>query len=123
MLAVGQGFGISVSADAIAVDVTAGYTWTGPHIFQSTITARHIAPELTDTYDLGTSVYWWRQQFVSQINATIFAESTVQLMGGWFMVPKWAGTLPAVASGVTQINLGSNAAPNVANNDVLLIRA
>ena len=35
VLAVGQGFGIVVAADAIAVDVTAGYTWTGAHIFQS----------------------------------------------------------------------------------------
>ena len=44
-----------VSADAIAVDVTAGYTWTGPHIFQSTITLV-ILPEMTDTYDLGSSI-------------------------------------------------------------------
>ncbi|MFN8466259.1 MAG: hypothetical protein U0X20_11950 [Caldilineaceae bacterium] len=118
VLAIGQGFGITVSADAIAVDVTAGYTWTGPHIFQSTMTARHIAPEATDSYDLGTSVYWWRQQYVSQINAAVFAVQTVNLYDGWLMVPKDAGKLPVVAHGQQQIDFGKPMTPG----DFLVIR-
>ena len=118
VLSIGEGFGIVVGADDIAVDVTAAYTWTGPHIFQSTVTTRHISPELTDTYDLGSSIYWWRQQFVSQINAAVFAVQTVNLYDGWLMVPKDAGKLPEVAHGQLQIDFGKSMTPG----DFLVIR-
>jgi hypothetical protein len=88
------------------LDQSIAPTWTGQHLFQNNIVARHIRPEATDTYDLGTSVYWWNQSFISQINAVIFAEQTIQLLGGWFIVPKDAGKLPAVSSAQTQIDFG-----------------
>jgi hypothetical protein len=88
------------------LDQSISPTWTGQHIFQGNVITRHIRPELTDTYDLGTEVYWYRQQFVSQINATVFAESTAQLLGGWFIIPKDAGKLGAVGSATTQVDFG-----------------
>ena len=49
-------------------------TWTGAHLFQATMTTRDLLPEATDTHDIGSSTYWYSQQFVSQINAAVFAE-------------------------------------------------
>jgi hypothetical protein len=104
---------------AVSVDVTDDYVWTGSHTFANTITARHVLPQYTDTYDVGSATLWWRQQFVSQINATIFAKETVQLYGGGLMVTKNAVTLPAVSAVQTQINFGQSMTPG----DFLLIRA
>ncbi len=53
----------------------------------------HVVPNVTDTYDLGTSSKWWRQQYVSQINGAVFAENVIQLLGGWFIVGHAQGTL------------------------------
>jgi hypothetical protein len=104
---------------AVSVDVADDYVWTGAHTFASTITARHVLPQYTDTYDIGSVTLWWRQQFVSQINATIFAKETVQLYGGGLMVTKNAVTLPAVGASQTQIDFGQSMTPG----DFLLIRA
>jgi len=49
VLAVGEGNGISVSADAIAVDVTDNFDWTGSHDFQSTLQIN--STTLTSTAD------------------------------------------------------------------------
>jgi len=111
VLAVGQGFGIVVTADAIAVDVTAGYTWTGQHTFKLTTISHTIYPESTDLYDLGLASRWWRQQFVSQINAAVFAEQTIQLLGGWFMIPKDAGVMGALPPTALQVELHKAVTP------------
>ena len=68
--------------------------------------ATNLLPAATETYDLGSSTAWWRQQFVSQINATVFAEQTNTLLGGWFTVGKDQGVLPAVTAAQTTINFG-----------------
>lgn len=82
-------------------------TWTGSHTFQTTLTTRDIVPELTDTYDIGSSAKWYAQQFVSQINAAIFAEEVIQLLGGWLYIPKDAGSFAAeVGSSDTTIDFG-----------------
>ena len=72
----------------------------------TTISSQTITPTTTDTYDLGSSSKWWRQQFVSQINATVFARQTQSLMGGWLTVGKDEGVMPAVAATDTQIDFG-----------------
>ncbi|MDO8673035.1 MAG: hypothetical protein Q7O66_16630 [Dehalococcoidia bacterium] len=53
----------------------------------------HVLPDATETYDLGDATKWWRQLFVSQINAAVYAENVIQLLGGWFVVGHGQGTL------------------------------
>lgn len=79
----------------------------------------NIIPRLTDTYDLGTSSLLWRQGYLSQLNAVIFAEQTAQLLGGWLIIPKDAGTLPEVLSSQTLINFGKAMTPG----NFILVRA
>lgn len=119
-LAVGAGTGISVAADTVGIDLTASLTWTGAHVFQNTLTTRTILPEATDTYNLGSSTKLWNEAYISQINAVVFAEQTLQLLGGWFVVPKDAGALGAdVSSGATTVNFGKA----MTVGDFVLIRA
>jgi hypothetical protein len=103
-----------------ALDQTITPTWTGAHRFDATMTARSILPSLTDTYDLGSYERWWRGQYVSQINAAVFAESTAQLLGGWFIVGHDQGSLgAAVASEATVVDFGDLMTPG----DMVVIRS
>ena len=66
-----------------------------------------LTPSLTDTYDLGTSTLLWRKGWLSELDAILFAENTITLLGGWFYVTKDAGTFAAdVGSGDTSIDFG-----------------
>jgi hypothetical protein len=53
------------------------------------------------------------------MNAIIFAENTISVMGGWFYVAKSQGKLPAVTSVQTEIDFGTVMTPN----DFIVIRA
>lgn len=111
-LAVGAGTGISVAADAVAIDLTANLTWTGSHIFQGGLSTRHLLPELTDTYDLGSSSLLWRKGWLSELDTVLFAKNTMTLLGGWFTVGKGEGALPAdVGSADTSIDFGQAMTP------------
>jgi hypothetical protein len=130
VLAVGvSGLGLGVGADAVtltsssnpgaaasilASDAGGALTLTGLTLTGNLNTSRvasHLIPVATDTHDLGSAALLWRQGFLSQLNAVIFSEQTIQLLGGWLMIPKDAGTLPAVASGTTQIDFGKAMTP------------
>lgn len=119
-LAVGAGIGISVAADSIAINQAANLTWTGNHIFQSGLSTRNITPEMNDTYDLGTSVLLWRKGWLSELDTILFAQNTVTLLGGWFMISKSEGSLPAnVAAANTTIDFGQG----MTTNDFVLFRS
>jgi hypothetical protein len=99
------------AASLLASDAAGALQLTGLTISGNLNTSRvasHLIPVTTDTYDLGSSTLLWRQGYLSQLNAVIFAEQTVQLLGGWLMIPKDAGTLPAVSSAQTQIDFGKS---------------
>lgn len=113
------GNGIAVSGQEVSLDPSDSNTWTGNQIFQGNNTYRHLVPESTDTYDIGSVTRYWRNQWVSQIMATIFAENTAQLIGGAFIIPKDTGLLPAVGSADTTINFGDT----MTVGDHLLIKA
>jgi hypothetical protein len=68
--------------------------------------ASNLTPSTTDTYNLGSASLLWSQAFISQLNAVVFADSTAQLLGGWLIIPKDAGTVGAVASAATQVDFG-----------------
>lgn len=109
VLAVGAGNGISVAADAVAVsagtgisvdsnvnvDETYGFTWTGAHTFQNTMTTRAIQPELGDAYDIGTSTKLFRKAYISEIDALIFAEDVIHIEGARLIVGHDQGAIVA----------------------------
>jgi hypothetical protein len=108
-LAVGAGTGISVAADSVAINLAANLTWTGNHVFQGGLSTRDVIPELTDTYDLGSSTKLWRKGWLSELESVLFAQNTITLLGGWFVVGKGEGSLPAdVGSADTSIDFGQS---------------
>lgn len=108
--------GQQVSANVI---LSANYTWSGLHVFQQNLTTRSIFPELTDTYDLGSSTLLWRKGWLSELDTIIFSEQTITLLGGWLMITKDQGTFETdVAAGATTIDFGKTMIPN----DFLIIR-
>lgn len=120
---------LTVAANSVVVNTAHNFVWSGTHQFTNTVQVQnnlytyHVLPALTDTYDIGSPTALYRQSFISQMNALIFAENTIQLIGGWFMVPKYAGKLPAVASGDVVIDLGVASGGIIAPNDFILIRS
>jgi hypothetical protein len=79
----------------------------------------NLLPDLTDTRSIGSSTKWFKDQFVTQINATIFAEQTISLVGGWMVIGKNQVKLPSVASAQTQIDFGTLMYPG----DFIVIKA
>lgn len=114
---------IGVAAGGVAVGLGHNYAWTGTHQFGNNITTRHMLPEATDTYDIGSATLLYRQGFLSQLNAVLYAENTAQLIGGWFIIPKYAGKVGAVASASTTVDLGVGNIGVVNVGDFVLIRA
>jgi hypothetical protein len=78
-----------------------------------------IYPLLTDTYDLGSFTKMWSNAYISQIQAVVFAENTISAIGGYMMISKGQGTLPAIAAGTNQIDFGQTM--NV--GDFVLVKA
>lgn len=68
-----------------------------------------LIPAINDTYNIGSPTKFWAQQWVSQINATIFAENVIQITGGWQIIGKNSGTLGAdVSMAATTIDFGKS---------------
>lgn len=106
-LHVGAGTGIVVGENAVALDAAADLVWTGNHTHRGLLTTRHILPESTDTYDLGSSTRLWRKGWLSELDAVVFAEQTAALVGGWLIVPHGSGSLAAdVAADDTVVDFG-----------------
>jgi len=82
----------------------------------------HLIPYLTDTHDLGSSTKLWRKGWLSEMDAVLFAENTITLLGGWFYVTKYAGTAQEdIDNSETQIDLGASDAV-MAQNDFIVFR-
>ena len=125
-LDVGAGTGIVVNADDVAVNLAHNFSWSGTHTFNNDVAlkgqtnARHLLPELTDTYDLGSSTLLWRKGWLSELDAILFAQQTQTLVGGWLSVGVGEGSLPEdVADTDTQIDFGQA----MTVGDFLLFRA
>ena len=73
----------------------------------------NLVPTLTDTYDLGDSTKLWRKGWMSELDTIIFAELTVTLTGGWFMITPDSGTVAEdVDNSETQIDFGKAMVPS-----------
>jgi hypothetical protein len=82
--------------------------------------AVNLLPSTSDTRDLGSPFKLWRQGYVSQMNATLFAKETQSLYGGWLSVSKNAGVLAAsVSSADTTVDFGTA----MTANQFVVIRA
>jgi len=82
-----------------------------------------LVPTATDTYDLGASTALWRKGWLSELDAVVFAENTITLLGGWFYVCKGQGTVNEDVDGSqTQIDFGDGAS-SFAVNDFIVFRA
>jgi hypothetical protein len=115
---------LTESGSTLTVAGTISATTLQGNLAASYLTAGDInislTPALTSTYDLGTSSKLWRQAYISQINAVLFAKEVQSLYGGWLSVNKSAGTFPfAVGSADTTIDFGQSMVPN----QFVLIRA
>lgn len=98
---------------APALNQTIAPIWTSQHQFNDTINSSSIIPRLTDTYDLGSSLRLWRKGWLSEMDAVLFAQNTITLLGGWFIVGKNEGTFNAdVIASQTQIDFGTLMTPS-----------
>lgn len=81
----------------------------------------HLLPNLTDTYDLGSSTKLWRKGWLSEMQAILFAENTISILGGWFYLTKGQGAVDEdVDASETQIDFGADG--TLADNDFIIFR-
>ena len=84
-------------------------TFGGFTAINGTSNLSHVYPLASDTYDLGSSTLLWRKGWLSELQAILFAENTITLLGGWFYVTKDAGTVAEdVDNSETQIDFGKS---------------
>lgn len=84
-------------------------TFGGFTAINGTSNLSHAYPLASDTYDLGSSTLLWRKGWLSEMQAILFAENTITLLGGWFYVTKDAGTVAEdVDNSETQIDFGKS---------------
>jgi len=82
--------------------------------------AGNLTPAATDTYDIGSSVKLWRKGYLSELDALVFAEQTITLVGGWLMICKDQGSLAAdVASASSYMDFGKT----MTIGDIVLLRS
>jgi hypothetical protein len=118
----GTGNTFSRSDHTHQLDQSIAPTWTNDHVFRGLLTSRHHMPELTDTYDLGSSTKLWRKGWLSELDTILFAQNTITLLGGWLLVSKGEGSVVTeVDTNITQIDFGDGA--SLAANDFVLFRA
>lgn len=104
--------------------------WTGsqfqfkdPVAFESDLSFGHILPVATDTYDIGSSSLIWRKAYISEMEAVLFSQNSVNVQGGWLMIPHSAGTIGTDVTAVaTRIDFGDNAG-SISANDFILLRS
>lgn len=72
----------------------------------------HLIPDLPDTYEIGSPDRPWKQSWLGQINAVIFAQQTATLLGGYTIIAKDAGTFaePVLPTDTT-IDFGKQMTP------------
>ncbi|MHB1132994.1 MAG: hypothetical protein ACYC4L_11455 [Chloroflexota bacterium] len=74
----------------------------------STLAAdQDLIPGATDTYDLGSPLRLYRKGYLSELDAVLFAQNTITLLGGWLYITRDEGTLAAdVLAADTTIDFG-----------------
>ena len=101
------------------IATTSSPTFGGLTAVNGNSNTQSIYPLLTDTYDLGSWTKYWSNAYISQLQATIFAENTISAVGGYMFITKGQGLLPVVGTATTQIDFGQT----MTLNDFVLIKA
>lgn len=102
------------------VDKDYNFDWYGEHIFFNTLYSTVIKPISPIAYDIGASNLMYRDLWASNIQATIFAETTISLIGGYLRLAKDQGTFQeTITNTATQINFYKT----MTINDIVEIRA
>ena len=81
----------------------------------------HLLPDTTDTYDIGSSTLLWRRGWLSELDTVLFVENTIQVTGGWQMIPHSSGTLNAALTASTS-DTTIDPSGGLAVDDFLLLR-
>lgn len=91
---------------------TNSHTWTDPSEFQSNLTTTNLIPG-TSQSDIGTQLKMYQTAYIGEIMATVFAENTIQIIGGDFYITKNSGSLPFfVDAADTTVDFGKAMIPN-----------
>ena len=119
LLKTATGGGLTLDNFSVTNDAGVGGTLTTAYLAVTGNVSSNLVPTLTDTYDLGSSSKLWRKGWLSELESILFVENTVQVIGGWFMVPHAAGTLQEDVDGSqTDIDFGIS----LTVNDFVLLR-
>lgn len=99
-------------------DLTLTHNLIAPNV------ASNLIPTATDTYDLGSSTKLWRKGWLSEMDAVLFAENTIAVIGGWMYICKGQGVLAAdlPAEGGSH-NYALPSGLSCAVNDFLVLRS
>ena len=66
-----------------------------------------LIPNLTDTYDIGSSTKLWKTGWLSELQSILFVTNAVRVEGGWLVIAHDAGTLAAdINASQTTIDFG-----------------
>jgi len=115
-----NGTSLAVGATGLSLNVANANIWSAIQTFTDNTITRNILPQVTDAYDLGSSSLLWRKGWLSELDAVLFAQNTITLLGGWLMISKDEGTIPlSVAAANTTIDFGKAMTPN----DYVVFRA
>lgn len=81
-----------------------------------------LIPATTDTIDLGSSTKLWRKGWLSELDAVLFAQNTISVVGGWMMIAKGEGAIP-VGQDIAAINTTIDFGQVMTANDFVIFRA
>lgn len=88
-------------------DIHAGANPTFAGLTLTANVASSLIPNATDTYDLGSATKLWRKGWLSELDAVLFAQNTISLIGGWLRLSKNEGVLPVDVTAIaTTVNFG-----------------
>lgn len=69
----------------------------------------NLLPQATDTFDLGSNTLLWRKGWLSELDTILFVTNAVRIEGGWLIIGKDAGTIPAeISNTATQADFGKS---------------
>lgn len=104
------------NAAATIARTDAAQTFTGNQTFSG-----HILPALPDASDVGSALLPFRKGWLSELDAVLFAQNTISVVGGWLLIAKNEGLIPVgqdIASGDTTIDFGQA----LSTNDFVIFR-
>jgi hypothetical protein len=93
---------------------------TGAWTILNDLNVQNVLPVNPDFADLGSSTLPFRKGYISELEAVLFAENTISVIGGWFYIAKSQGTLAGgMGPGETLCNFGQT----MTADDIVVLRS